>query len=298
MPEIDNAQLYAAIREQMDGKSEILGSQLGAFIRTLDPSIDIKGTYQNLRNFVATHLSDVLKNVGKRGGDDIYSISGPPGYKPLDGESSLLWSAFSNPNRHGRIFYCQEGGPLLFSDAEGLPQPSEECQPFQKLTVEDYRRLAETLITTKVPDDIQPEAQEMLTKDGFWERLTNHLRKHGHHLEVKEFEAERIRFVESEFKRHAIAVGMPEELIPKWIDALQKSRQFGNPKKQKMGVNPSPTHGSAIPAITQAYDPKTQTQDLVSMRNLIKLAIDRMDLEELRSLRLPVGVILDAFRHH
>lgn len=299
MAETDSSNFYAAaIREQMAGRSEILGSQLGALIRKLAPSIDIKGEYQNLRNFVSMHLPDLLKNVGKRGGDDIYAVIDSPGYKLLDGESFLLWSAFSNPNRHGQILYRQEDSALLFSDTDDSLHTSETCRPFQKLTIQDYRALAETLIVAKVPEAIRPEANEIVKKEGFWERLTNHLRKHGHHLAAKELEAERIRFVENAFAKHAQAVEMPENLILGWLESLQKSRQLGYPKKQRIGSVAGAAQGGSVPMISQTYDPKTQSQDLVIMRNLIKHAVEGMDLDELRSLRLPLGVILDAFRNH
>ena len=80
------AALRIALLSKFPTNQYVLGAQLGAFVRNQLPSdINLKTTFGGLKKFISTHFPKEISLRGKRGMDDLYTVS----FFPNDGQCPL-----------------------------------------------------------------------------------------------------------------------------------------------------------------------------------------------------------------
>ncbi|AJY62460.1 hypothetical protein [Burkholderia glumae] len=275
--------LKDAILSHVGGRTEILGSQLGYFIRRTAPDWSLKDDYGSLREFVESELSDVLIHVGKQGGDDIYRMhrADEPGLARLTGDDRTLWSLFNNPQREGRIFVRPDG---LWVVRNGSAAP-DDGRELVRIAEEEYRTLLVSL-AEQIPIDLRDRFSEILSSSDKtpWSEVLNLLRKSGYSRVGKELERKRIEYVFSEFRRRLGGLG----LTPQQIDDHEATLNASNGRGHLSDRN-TRTHLQSVLSVDSRYP-----TDEKLLREIAKKAIDEMSAEQIRQLNLPLGHVWDA----
>ncbi|WP_155741700.1 hypothetical protein [Burkholderia territorii] len=276
--------LREAILAHMSGRREIFGSDLGYLIKRLAPDWDLKSEYRSLRAFVEQELSDVLENVGKQGGNDIYrnkAYSG--GATALSGDDRALWSLFSNPQRKGSIFV--RGGELIAQD-EGASAP-EGAYELPRIKSSEYAQLLRTCVND-IPSDVQERFNAILSANETspWSEVLNLLRKTENGPTSRLLEQKRVEYVSDRFKTHLRNLGCEEAQVGAFAERLAESR--GRRESTKAPVETVAAPVSHIGLVSAGGDLDT------IVRSAAKKAIDQMSLEQIRALNLPMGLVVDA----
>jgi hypothetical protein len=275
--------LKEAILSHLTGRTEILGSQLGYFIRRTAPDWDLKADYGSLRDFVQAELGDVLIHVGKQGGNDIYRLrhADESGDTRLTGDDRTLWSLFNNPLRKGRIFVRPDG---LWAVRDGSAAPADGKE-LTRIAAEEYKNLLASS-EEQIPMDLRDRFSEILSsKDTSpWSEILNLLRKTGNGKVSKELEQQRIEYVFSEFRRRLGALECTPQQIGAHEATLNASRGRGDLSDRRPN-----THRQ----LAQGVDARHPADEML-LREAAKRAIDGMSAEQIRQLNLPLGLVLDA----
>ncbi|MGS0625013.1 hypothetical protein ACU8YE_19035 [Ralstonia sp. VS2407] len=276
--------LREAILTYLAGRHEIFGSDLGVLIKKLAPGWNLKTEYRSLRAFVEEELGDVLENVGKQGGNDIYrNKTYSPSDNSLSGDDRTLWSLFSNPQRRGRIFL--RGDELLAQD-EGTSAP-EGAQELQRIKASDYATLLLSSVG-EIPADLQDRFNAILSSNETtpWSEVLNLLRKTENTATSRVLEQKRVQYVVDQFKEQLRLAGCTEERVGAFAQTLTSSKARRDMTKASAEPITAPTKQLKSAATSDELD--------AMVRNAAKKAIDQMPIDQIRALNLPMGLIIDA----
>lgn len=269
------------------GRATVLGSQLGAALRAEFPDINPKSRYQNLRDFVAAQLSGTFRWAGKRGLDDMYELTDIEPFTNLRGNSTPLWPAYTNPNVGGTLFVRTADHCLIFSVNQHTPPEGHVV--LRPLASDDYREIAKRYIGS-LPEQCQEEAAATVSQEGaFWNSWLQFIRRITNGSHVAAWEQHRIKEIESHFAANLASLGLSETEQQEWMATLHQSRRAA----RRSTTRPGPKASSSGTKIESREFPVRASRDL-EVRDLLKLSIDQMSMDELRRLSVPFGAIIDA----
>jgi hypothetical protein len=273
------------IANAADGKT-ILGVRLGAALKATFPNFS-PPVYQckNLRQFVKKHVP-ALKENNYSGNDILYAVieigpTSPPSAAsapeaddepatilglPVD---SVSWKAFSNP-----------GYPLVVianpSTSEVKTVGEKEITPagwlrIPKLTSQDLRSIAEQFVSG-LSEPARATLTAILAQTRWYVTFFQAAQRHGHGPAW------------SKFKR--------KELVARFSSALEKN-----------GINlPLSPIEEPAQTIRASRRPPAALQRFQihddELRDLVTRLAATLPVDELRSIRMPIGFVLDALKHH
>jgi hypothetical protein len=263
-------------------RNQINGSALGWAIRKEFP-VDIKARYGSLRRFIDRYCAEEIKWIGKSGDNDLYTLKsntesfGPPDNattSPSRTEESVnsFWKVFNNPKvKEGLILNTSTGDLGIGNDNEPLP---EQFIQVEKVTSEEYRRIAFDFLP-KLADSKRSEFRQVLSIDDFWPNwslLVRKYRRQGVFREWLKWRDDKVCEIFQNRLKGQVSEPICEQALRNLRDSLQKA--------------PKPTRSK--PSTDRSLDKRDG-----DLRRIIHAAIDKMSDEELRLIRLPVGIVAD-----
>ena len=274
--------------------TNILGAQLGLFIRRHLADPDLKRRFGGLKNFTAQHFPAEIRWKGKKGLDDLYDVrfaSSVDGVldaqwqKVAPGASPWLWAAVTNPSSDLQFAWDSEA-QLLMRAAEGTPR-SEGLIAVEKLSKDDYRSIARDFSASRRIDAATRYLKAIESSESSIE-FTIMMREDGLLSEWEEFRVENaVRL----FGERLAAAGANEGTVTKWTGLLQLSQQEARAQRHRKvaAVVPRPVGmGQTSHDHLLGRGPGT--------RAVASRAIEFLSEAELAELRLPLGSIMRALR--
>lgn len=266
------------------GRREVLGSDLGYFIKRTFPEWNLKAEYRSLHAFIDKELSEFLEHVGKQGGNDVYrNLQFQTSGNTLSGDDRALWTLFSNPQRDGAIFVS--GGELIAKPAGAQPAHGESEVP--RIRASEYAILLRKCAGS-IPEDLRDRFEAILASNDSspWSAALNLLRKTGNPSVCRQLENERIDYIIGQFKERLQRLQVSEEQITAFTNQLAESR--GRREETKKPIRDVNRLSSSIPKVVAVQDQEGL------LRQVAKAAIDEMTVEQIRALNLPLGLVVDV----
>ena len=240
-------QLRPALAAHYQNAKGILGSQLGAFIRSHLTNPDLKGRFGGLKSFISHYFPAEIVWSGRKGLDDLYDMSfateGSGGsataWQPVPQEpSSGLWSAVTNPAIYVQFAWSARDELLLQASA-GVPL-SEGLITVEKLTKTDYQNIATTFINSV--DSIEASTRtRCIESSGSNTEFTRLIREQGLLARWEEFRViQAVRL----FADRLRASGAESAAVSQWEDVLRASQQEARSRRFQKSVSTSAAHES------------------------------------------------------
>lgn len=293
-------------------ENPILGSKLGSLLVPFIKPFrfpDIGG----LKAFVSEYFSDTLLWIGRTNGvegDDIYRFIPTLGVSFTNQQQGLndpkwcdvssltdnvFWRTFSNPNTPGR-FSISPSKDTLYLCIDPSCQLSEGWKEICKITEEDYRQLAKDF-TQLIPVAFQAEALMIINDIAFNKAWVKFLKDRLGINVIRQWESKRVSWVYSKFVNILEEAGCPEKAQFKLKSILVKSHhaiaQRTN-KKDSSKIELQHKYRTSYSDSGSALG----MDEIYELRNLMHKVVDRIGTDELRALRIPLGIILDVIRSH
>lgn len=264
------------------GDTEILGSQLGNAIAKWSPGLSLRA-YGGLRAFVEAELGGAIEWLRREGLDDFYRVAAKKladygQWERPSWSTPQLWSSFTNPNRSVRLAVAVDGKSLLITTSPDAPLPDGVVE-LKRLSTDSYRSMAANFLAGLPDESTRAELSPLLGGNPFWNAWIDGVSKHEQKAAWESF---RVSAIDKEFLQQLAAAGIEEARSREMLTALHSSKNSQRPK----GRSANATHRA----------PANLPHGRAELLRLVRETIERLSDEELRSLRLPVGVILDVVR--
>jgi hypothetical protein len=287
------AAIEGALRDRPD--STITGGQLFYLMQSIAPTLNFRELVGiqigpgALTKFVENHLSGSIRRIGNQGGDVLYQLVGRTGGPNNEPEFDSLWKNFVSPSspRHLVIEIASQRLAVRNTSASSEGEELEVAKA--SLTEHDLVRskfmeslptLESEAIMAHLPDNasfsdwiaaVKLHAPDAMRKWGLFRR--------DHLLAL--------------FTRRIESFGLDNAFHDKLIAQI-KASQRATLERQK-DLKP---FRSVVPSSVSASTLRLAVTDspIFEARNLAHSAIDLMGYDELRSLRVPLGMILDSIR--
>lgn len=291
MREYDINEALRAIRSAIQAWTgpTITGGQLAALIRAAAPGLEIRsivGIPQGpgaLTEFIKSHLSDTVERIGSQGSDALLRIVGRDIDSSGHTASPQVWRTFVSPNSDQHLVLSGGGGVLLSREAPASADTGET--EVEKATVEEHDRIRAKFVDT-LPEQSIAALGELAAPDAEFEkwiaamreRLPSSLRDWGH------------------FRRKRLS-----ELFTARIESLALKEPFQRTVLDQVKASEMAAYGKVTKAAAAAKRPPKTTDGgdvdadrMATARRLAHTAIDLLSYEDLRTLRIPLGVVLDT----
>jgi hypothetical protein len=284
---VDQAQDISNKIAQLIGEAPggtMLGVRLGASLRAYFPNFN-PYAYQcrNLRQFIASYVPAVSEK-GRSGADLVYGIADPPirdaapipqgtlfphltepeyGRLPM---SSYNWKAYSNPGHPFVVTANRETGML-----QALPQGSNPPEPWvvlPKPTAAFHSEIANEFASS-VPEPSRANLKALLRDPKWYLRFSGIVTREGLGAQWGAF---RRRKLIERLNSSLSELGIPS--TPRISRKFETHQQISSLKTTRTSV-------------------AAGTEESV-LRDLICKVVCELPMSELRSLKLPVGVVFDA----
>ncbi|RFD19526.1 hypothetical protein DY926_11040 [Komagataeibacter melaceti] len=279
----------AAILEALSNWPEatITGGQLNKLIQGAAPNLDIRAMVGMptgsgaLAAFVLRHLSDDLEQIGYQGKDVLYSIQGREASKLPDGAASQIWRTFVSPSSSKHLVLKQSIPLLLARDA---PANGDEAEiEIRKADLDEH-----DAIRRAFADTLPPVAATALERSGAADADFNKwiatLRR-AVPGSVRDW---------GEFRRQKLAELFRSRIMDIGLSPAIQSAVLGQLTAAERGAYSAYAKATKLPR--RASSSAGAKDTFARARRLVHAAVDLMTLDELRTIRLPLGVVLDADR--
>lgn len=290
--EIANIEFSLAFRALEHG-NKILGSQLGGLLNTALRPKSVR-EFGGLRSFVQEELQNKVRLDGQdtASPDLMFTIIGHGERIPIastlaevrEVAGSELWKIFSNPNVPDKLSANPSGSILRQPPYEEL---AEGYAPLVCPGREDYRLLAREFAHLQTTEEMRTALDETLNEDDFYKFFIAKLRtlRTPTKNPSKEWEIFRAEFV---------AKKLLEGLQNCGVD-ISKSTEIVTLARPVVTRHRPATEQIVIKSSENETLPNIQSES-ASLRALLHKAIDLMTDSDLRELKIPVGVLIEATR--
>jgi hypothetical protein len=270
--------LEAVERSRPDG---LPGATAGQLVRTVVPTfraVDLG--FANLRAFLAQHVPELCV-IGRAGADLRYGLStwaseaSPTKEPTLEHGNDDLWRIWVSPGNVYKIVAHRDGeharaasnnDPMAAAEVSIGPAPAELHRQIAKRYLEER---------TDLNDDFRHLLTGAVNNENaeWWARWASLFRSAGPEEQSRWLDFRR-RHLEEELTRALKATGLGDDAIKK-IHAEIVHTKARAPRSNR--------------------DAKPQPGQLAAMTSEIaQVVIGRMSMEEIRALRLPLGLVMDA----
>lgn len=272
-------EISTAIRSIVASAGQVPGSRLSAALKERAPSwrpADFGA--RSLREFVAANVVGVVV-VGRAGMDVIYGLDGaevpassdtghPPSVQPD------FWRIWVSPNSP-YVLVVDRASAVLRAVPRGTTTTQEEVL-LEPPAVAVHRSIAMEFLG-RVPDEMRARLQGLLERapDGWWQAWMRELR--GSPL-LSAWSGFRREALESRLRSLLLAGTMSEASSALILEAVRRRH-----------LEAPPRPGWARPLASPESAPEGE-----GLRRVVLDAVSKMSSAELRDLRLPLGLVLDA----
>ena len=284
-------QLRKAFSLKYPNSKNVLGAQLGAFIRGQLENQDLKRRFGGLKNFVIKYFPTEISWRGRQGLDDLYDVCFIGNATPVVGEdwqavplepTSWLWSSVTNPSTAVQ-FAWSTGSTRLMRSPIGV-KLSDELIEVQKISKVDYQGIARNFAST-MENDVRSRYLPAIEQSNI--EFTTLIRKDGLLSKWEEF---RVDSAVDLFSKRLSTAGADKSVANQWAELLKTSqRQARSQRNQKNILLPSTES-------PQQFDRQEGVTGIPGAKTVAIRAIDFLSEAELNELRLPLGSVMQAFR--
>jgi hypothetical protein len=259
----------------------VLGSQLGGLVKKEYGELVSSGT--SLSSLIKSELSDQLVFAGKKGSDNTYRVidsSGKSRASLYTSDTGELWNVFSNPRYPGSIFIRNADKALVKLNDVATPL-SHGFTELPRLADQDVQEIINNY--NKIIGD-HYSANECPVMDAhYWRNWMQYLRSLSSENSsiITEWRSFHAQSIENAFAKRLDHFGFPSKEIEKWVWILTTSRTKLPDRDTKVD-----TTSSNIGISSEK-----------SLRQIIHRAIDNLSDDQLKSVTLPVGALIDATRN-
>lgn len=277
---------------------DIIGAELGQFVKRAVAPKTIK-SLGGLKSLVGNELSGIVEYVDSLSSDTLYRVKGadqgsffiPSSLAPeLD---PGLWDGFSNPNIDCFV------GVDIHSSRLFVGSPSESYGPevkrLNKMTSDEYRVLAQEYAGEQGNQELKADLLEVLQLSAFypkWIAVLQHYRRMTSVNHLKSWEVKRTGLVMTRLQQELEQAGLTVERAFTLANEVCSRTARTSHKALSLSVPAWQAKSPADAAVPLTPVPK----DLQDIRELMHRAIDRMSLADLKEIRVPAGLLLEAFQ--
>lgn len=280
--------IEAALKERVG--PTITGGQLFSLISSAAPDLDIRAVVEipkgpgALTEFVRRHLAGLVERIGNHGGDILYQIDGRD-LGDLPPDSSIdIWRTFVSPSSSKHIVFSRSAGRLISRDTPASPADDE--MEISKASAAEHDEIRANF-TASLSEGDAAALNKHVAPDAKFASWIGTLREHLPEVTAKWGQYRRYRL--SDLLATRIRELGLEEPLQQALLAQVKRVEVSAYEHSKRNDSANSNHGVKQ---GQADAPHVTTQ----ARRLAHAAIDLLTYDELRSIKLPLGVMLDAFR--
>lgn len=266
------SEAVSAVSALVSGAGDITGAQLSRALKARLPDFNPRHyRTASLRLFIAEHVPSVVV-VGRAGLDPIYRWGPLPASRPAPGTRANLWQTWVSPNApfvlaidrdQGEVTACARGT----SPAAGVVHLAPPSVGFHRKMALDF------LDQQPHTDDI--DALRDLAKDEqratWWQPWFAALRKMGL---GKDWNAYRVVRLRNELECQLTQAALSHHAVEKALSVIQPPTQHSTPE----------------PVVVATVDHRGAS----ALQRVAIAAVLRMSDDELRELKLPLGLVLDA----
>lgn len=285
----DIAAITGALRNW--SAATITGGQLNKLIRSAAPRLDIRSVVNMpkgpgaLGAFVQKHMPDSFDRVGYKGADVLYRIRGRDASALPDSASAQVWRTFVSP-RSNKHLVLDRSAPLLVARDGELSIRDGELE-IAKAQPAEHDRIRRAF-TASLPPEAAEALERSVATDADFDTWITALRK---------FLPDSIREW-GQFRRRQLAELFTSRITGLGLEPALEAAVLDQVRGAERATYANVTSGAAEAVKPQAragFQPDAG-DDLARTRRLAHAAVDLMTLDELRAIRLPLGVLLDADR--
>jgi hypothetical protein len=272
---------------ELVGKSQgksLLGVRLGAALKATFPAF-VPAQYQckNLRQFIKKHVPAVAE-IEYSGVDVLYGLTNPDDVRPaetrvagIENNSPVIslpidiiaWKAYSNPSYPFSVAANPTTGEIKAIGQRDAIQPPWISIP--KVSSDTHRKIASEFVNN-LQDPSRSVLQNVLAGDQWYVSFFGTTKRLELSRQWGLYKREHlIRLFTEALHSHGIVAAAPA--APK--HDLRVARNFSK----------------------RATDPKRNGRDDDQLRELVSRLALALPIDELRALRLPIGLVLDAVNH-
>jgi hypothetical protein len=286
-------QLRAALALKYPNARNVLGAQLGAFVREHLANADLKGRFGGLKNFVTRYFPSEIAWRGKQGLDDLYDVrfmiggdtAGDGIWQPVVREASpWLWSSVTNPSTAVQFAWSPEARSLMRAPV-GIER-TEGLIGVEKLSKGDYQGIAKQFVAS-LGDGDSSRYLEAIEASESSVAFTTVMRQEGLLSKWEEFRVENaIRL----FADRLVAAGVDADAAAEWADVLRLSQQQARAQRGQSIADDSRA---------QKRRPQGLRHHMVGLPETREVAVKTLEFlseTELSELRLPLGSVMRALR--
>lgn len=273
---------------------QIQGAKLHRLIQDVAPRLNVRETVGiitgpgALKTFVTTYLNEKLEQIGFSGGDIIYGIKEHDNYSNIDEYiNPNIWKTFVSPSSKYSLAVEKDNNNLIISDSTTL-KPDEMVVP--RVTIDEHNKLRDAFITTVSEEDngsLRLESSNTI-EYGDWLQV---LRKHGIYKRW------------SEYRRNGLLSIFSDRLENLELEAAtvkNLTRQMGRSQFASAARKPLPGPSQEQAKQNTIMEPQVSRHSRETStefgRKLVRSALEYMSYEDIRSINLPVGAVLDALK--
>lgn len=268
----------------------ITGGQLFKLMREVAPALNYRDIVKIPKGpgaqsaFIEMYLLGAVEKIGNQGGDILYKILGHS-EDIYSARSPELWNSFVTPSAPMHIVLKALPDGLICRRGPANAETGE--REIAKASSAELDQLRVAFVESLPPEEAARLAglapPEMPFAD--W---TSTLRQHAP-TTLRKWGIFRREHLARLFADRINALDVDEALKGKALEQIKAAERIAYERPQRMA--PAKAATTAFGAAHRA-----DHDTIAQARSLAHLAVDNMDYEELRALRLPLGVVLDALR--
>ena len=266
----------AHIREIVSQKSPVHGSEVAKALATRFSAWRVADMgVRNLREFISRFVPTVAI-VGRSGMDVLYGLQGTTPSLPSPRTSSSAWRVWASPKSKSTLLVSKTTGTVAVVPRDSQDDPA--LLRFDPPGSDVHEAMAREFLT-ELRDPPRQALADALPRTAWWVEWARLLRSTPDEDSWLRLRRERLlaefreRLAEAEFPETAAAAAvaaLSQPHVPRQI-----SKQFEETKSRRNEV--------AIP----------KDRELENLRRLVREVVSRMNEEDLRALKLPLGLVSD-----
>ena len=282
-----------AIRSGLDDWFEeqplISGSELNALISRRAYELNIRQLMERpvgagaLKAFADAHLSDRLEQCGNRGGDVVYRKAGSDTVVASSVSAQSIWNSFVSPSTRNHLVYGRDQGVLIAKSTS--PVAAQNEVGINTVTLEEHAKIREEF--SLLPENLEvPLMLQASQHSSNFQKWVETIRNGSVDLYRRWGLFRRERILEL-FELRLRDLGFNPVDISNLSGQLAASQRLHFSERKDIP-------GRQSVAISSRNVSMGEPDELTrNARRIASLAIARMSLDDLRSMRLPLGVLID-----
>jgi|ERR1035437_1232403 hypothetical protein len=287
--------LRPALAARYPRAKDVLGSQLGEFVRKHLTNPNLKSRFGGLRAFITRYFPEEVVWRERKGLDDLYDISfstdvsglGQGAWQPVPSEpSAALWSAVTNPSIYVQFAWSTKEN-LLFRASAGIPL-TENLVVIEKLTKSAYQNIATEFVSSLGSFD-DNERTQALELTGSAAEFANLMREKDLLAKWEEF---RVDHAIRQFADSMAASGAELSVVALWADILRLSQQIARDVRSLRSKKT--VAFSALRPFQSQANRETVPNKMPDSRAVAVKAMEFLSDSEINDLSLPLGTVMRA----